>query len=57
LNADEIWRRFNRERFKIEVHACYCSVLDDCWNFDSSRMDPEPVASCPQLSVDEEWSG
>ena len=57
LNSDEIWQRFNQERFKVEVEACYCSVLDDCWKFDSTRMDPERVASCPELSVDEEWSG
>jgi hypothetical protein len=56
-NAEDLWQRFNRERFRVEAHACYCSVLDDCWNFDSTHMDPAPVASCPVLSADEEWSG
>lgn len=57
LSSDKIWQRFNHERFKVKVQACYCSVLDDCWNFDSTRMDPERVASCPELSVDQEWRG
>jgi hypothetical protein len=32
-------------------------VLDDCWTFDSTKMDPEPVRSCPVLAAEEEWSG
>jgi hypothetical protein len=55
-NAD-LWKNFNTERFKIEVHACYCSVLDDCWTLVSTRTDPEPVRSCPALAVEEEWDG
>jgi hypothetical protein len=56
-NSDELWKRFNRERFGVAVRACYCSVLDDCWIFDSTRIDPEPVQSCPSLSIEEEWQG
>jgi hypothetical protein len=55
-NAD-VWNSFNIERFKIEVHACYCSVLDDCWTLASSRTEPEPVRSCPALAVEDEWDG
>jgi hypothetical protein len=56
-NSDELWKRFDRARFDVTVKACYCSVLDDCWTFDSTRMDPEPVRSCPVLSAEEEWNG
>lgn len=41
------WEALDRERHRIELHACYCSVLDDCWLYDSNRADPEPVAQCP----------
>ena len=56
-NSDELWQRLDRERFDVTVRACYCSVLDDCWIFDSAHMDPEPVRSCPVLPAGEEWSG
>lgn len=41
------WGALDRERHKIELRACYCSVLDDCWLLDSARDEPEPVARCP----------
>ena len=56
-NSNELWQRLDRARTDITVQACYCSVLDDCWIFDSTRMDPEPVRSCPVLSAEEEWNG
>jgi hypothetical protein len=59
LNARDLWARFDRERFEVGVRACYCSVLDDCWIYDSARADaePDPIASCPRLDENEEWSG
>jgi hypothetical protein len=54
---DVLREQFNRERFEVQVRACYCSVLDDCWTFDSTRADPEPVASCPPLPAGDEWRG
>jgi len=56
-NDEAMWKRFDHERFEVTVKACYCSVLDDCWMFDSTKMDPEPVRSCPVLSAEEEWNG
>ena len=56
-NDADLWKRFNQERFKVEVRACYCSVLDDCWTMSSMRTEPEPVRSCPAISVEEEWNG
>jgi len=42
------WEALDRERHKIRLRACYCSVLDDCWLFDSESDDPEPVRHCPR---------
>lgn len=43
------WEALDRERHKIRLRACYCSVLDDCWLLDSkSDDDPEPVRQCPR---------
>lgn len=44
---DPVWQALDRERQKIRMRACYCSVLDDCWIFDSAREDPAPVKRCP----------
>ena len=57
VNDADVWKRFNKERFKVEVRACYCSVLDDCWTMNSTRTDPEAVNACPALAVEEEWDG
>lgn len=38
----------DRERQRVYVRACYCSVLDDCWLFDSRRAQPAAVRDCPQ---------
>jgi len=56
-NDEEMWKRLDRARVDVTARACYCSVLDDCWIFESTRMDPELARSCPALPVDEEWSG
>ena len=57
VNDADVWKRFNKERFEVEVRACYCSVLDFCWTMNSTRTDPEPVEACPALAVEEEWDG
>ena len=44
---DAVWKALDQERQNVRMRACYCSVLDDCWIFDSEREDPEPVARCP----------
>lgn len=51
------WASFNQERFKVQVRACYCSVLKDCWVFDSLQAEPAPVATCPLLPEDSLWHG
>jgi hypothetical protein len=32
---------------KIAFHACYCSVLDQCWTTDLKSIDTQSVKSCP----------
>ena len=44
---EPIWQALDRERFKLRLRTCYCSVLDDCWLFDSGELDPQPVSTCP----------
>jgi hypothetical protein len=50
----DLYNEFNRVRDSDDLtyHACYCSVLDECWetNFDHKR--PQPVNKC-QVSPDE----
>jgi hypothetical protein len=56
-NKAEVWERFNQERFKTRVLACYCSVLDACWMMDSDQAEPTPVATCAEVPDQQEWSG
>ncbi len=41
----EFWGRINRARNELRAVACYCSVLDECWNTNFID-DPEPVKNC-----------
>ena len=59
---DKTWRKFNRERYKVHVQACYCSVLHDCWKLDSTdpQVGKEHVAtvrSCSELDDSQMWKG
>jgi hypothetical protein len=56
-NKVEVWDRFNQERFKTRVLACYCSVLDACWMMDSDQAEPAPVANCAEVPDAQEWHG
>ncbi len=52
-----VFEALNRERWKVSVEACYCSVLGDCWMFDSEVAEPQPIASCPAVSDDRRYRG
>jgi hypothetical protein len=41
------YRRLDRERFRVQVRVCYCSVLDDCWIMDSREDEPHRDNNCP----------
>ena len=59
---DAVWKKFNRERYKVQVQACYCSVLKDCWKIDATdpqvgREHVESVRKCPDMDVTQMWKG
>lgn len=56
-NDPAVWATFNRRRFDVRVLACYCSVLKECWTFDSQAQEPEPVAACPGVAEADRWHG
>jgi hypothetical protein len=43
------YNRIRPQRSKIQIQMCYCSVLGDCWFFDTLRgpQQPTPVRKCP----------
>lgn len=53
----KVWANLNRERFRLRVLACYCSVLGDCWKMDSTKADPDPIAACPVIPEAQRWHG
>lgn len=44
---EPIWRAFNRERWKMSVRSCYCSIFNDCWITDGMQGLPRQVKQCP----------
>ncbi len=58
-NPKRLWDAMNVERHHISAQVCYCSVLDDCWIFDSTLVgrEAQPVDSCPSLAASDVWSG
>ena len=42
-----IWNKLNFARHKLSYHACYCSVLDECWTSDlTPTAQPRRVGQC-----------
>jgi hypothetical protein len=57
-NLPEIWNALDKERFKIRVRVCYCSVFDECWVRNSNVSRPAPVSQCAPsqpVQFDEAW--
>ena len=46
-------QRLDGDRQKISVRFCYCSVLDECWMFDSEKDERAPLAHCPASQPDD----
>ena len=42
-----LYDRFNRERLKLKISTCYCSVFDECWTDTDNGAGPRAVAQCP----------
>jgi hypothetical protein len=45
------YARLDQANGKLGVHACYCSVLDDCWMLEPPKEQPTPVRACPPSPV------
>lgn len=54
-NQGPAWDALNRERWKLELQACYCSLIGDCWMLESAS-EPKPVDACPAPPKDA-WQG
>ncbi|MCW4463758.1 hypothetical protein OK349_18795 [Sphingomonas sp. BT-65] len=42
-----VWDRFEKERWKLQVRSCYCSIFDECWTIEGAQSKPKAVAQCP----------
>ena len=51
----DTWNALNRERLKLELRVCYCSVFDECWTTNLVRfsLNPIPTKTCevPKTSL------
>ncbi|QCB56240.1 hypothetical protein E5675_18565 [Sphingopyxis sp. PAMC25046] len=45
--SEKLWQTFNKERWKLEVRSCYCSIFNDCWITEGMQGLPKPVNKCP----------
>jgi hypothetical protein len=41
------WQRFQRERWRLSIRSCYCSIFNDCWITEGMQGVPRPVKQCP----------
>jgi hypothetical protein len=39
----------------LTYHACYCSVLNECWETDFDHKRPQPVKECKVSSNEKLW--
>ncbi len=52
LSDPQSYASISSSRFHISVQICYCSVLGDCWLFDTARDEqPQAVDKCRPASV------
>ncbi|MBL0915699.1 MAG: hypothetical protein IBJ13_09340 [Sphingopyxis sp.] len=45
--SEKVWQSFNKERWKLKVRACYCSIYNDCWITEGMQGLPKAVKACP----------
>ena len=41
-----LYKAVDRERGKVTLAGCYCSVFDECWETDFGPEQPKPVPRC-----------
>jgi hypothetical protein len=46
-SSEEVWQTLNKERWKLKVRACYCSIFNDCWVTEGMQGLPRAVNKCP----------
>jgi hypothetical protein len=53
----DLYNAFNRVRDgdDLTYHACYCSVLDECWETNFDRKRPLPVKECKVAPNEKLW--
>ena len=39
--------KLEKERWRIRMRACYCSIFDECWTIAGRLSKPKAVAQCP----------
>jgi hypothetical protein len=56
-NALDLYSDFRnvKDSDDITYHACYCSVLNECWETDFDRKRPQPVKECKVSPDDKLW--
>ena len=42
-----VFAALDQRRYAVSAKACYCSVLDECWVTDFTRVRPVRVKECP----------
>lgn len=47
-SGNKVWSLFERERFKVAIDVCYCSVFEECWVRRMSESETRRVAECPK---------
>ncbi|MFY9855012.1 MAG: hypothetical protein WAK26_14150 [Terracidiphilus sp.] len=52
---DKLFRGFDKVKEDISFRACYCSVLDECWETSFDQKRPQPVKACKVSPADKLW--
>lgn len=42
----QLWERLMAARLELELEACYCSIVGECWRSDLRGLEPTPVHEC-----------
>ncbi|MHA4835293.1 hypothetical protein [Sphingopyxis sp. MSC1_008] len=45
--SEKVWQILNKERWKLQVRSCYCSIFNDCWVTEGMQGMPKAVNKCP----------
>lgn len=53
----DLFNAFNlvRDKDEITYHACYCSVINECWETNFDRQRPQPVKECRVAPNEKLW--